>query len=76
MAGGFAIVNKSIELNPNSTIALQTVGALYAYAGDKQTAIACFEKSVRPSPIDRSIDFYLGHALVPLHCEFDWLQPR
>jgi adenylate cyclase len=63
MAGGIAIVNRSIELNPNSAIALQTVGALYAYAGDKQTAIACFERSVRLSPLDRSLDFYLGHAL-------------
>jgi adenylate cyclase len=63
MAGGIAIVNRSIELNPNSAIALQTVGSLYAYAGDKQTATACFERSVRLSPLDRSLDFYLGHAL-------------
>ena len=63
MAGGIAVVNKSIELNPNSAIALQTVGSLYAYAGDKGNAIACLERSVRLNPVDRSLDFYLGHAL-------------
>ena len=47
MAGGIAVVNKSIELNPNSAIALQTVGSLYAYAGDKRNAIACLERSVQ-----------------------------
>ena len=40
LAGGIALINKSIELNPNSAIALQTVGSLYAYAGDKRNAIA------------------------------------
>jgi adenylate cyclase len=63
MAGGIAIVNKSIELNPNSAIALQTLGSLYAYAGDKEAAIACFESSVRLSPLDRSLDYYLGYAM-------------
>ena len=47
MAGGIAIVNKSIELYRNSAIALQAVGSLYAYAGDKENAIACLERSER-----------------------------
>jgi adenylate cyclase len=63
MAGGIAVLNKSIELNPNSAIALQTIGSLYAYAGDKRNAIDCLERSVRLNPLDRSLDFYLGHAL-------------
>ena len=63
MAGGIAIVNKSIELNPNSAMALQTVGSLYAFAGEKQKAITCLERSMRLNPLDRSLDFYLGHAL-------------
>jgi adenylate cyclase len=63
MAGGIAIANKSIELNPNSAMALQTVGSLYAFAGDKQKAITCLERSMRLNPLDRSLDFYLGHAL-------------
>jgi adenylate cyclase len=64
MAGGIAIVNKSIELNPNSALALQTVGSLYAYAGDKENAIACLESSARLNPRYPSLDFYLGYALV------------
>jgi adenylate cyclase len=64
MAGGIAIVNKSIEINPNSALALQTVGSLYAYVGDKQNAIACLESSARLSPRYPSLDFYLGYALV------------
>ena len=63
MAGGIALVNKSIELNPNSAIALQIVGSLYAFAGDKQNAIACLESSARLDPRYPSLDFYLGYAL-------------
>ena len=63
MAGGIALVNKAIELNPNCAIALQVVGSLYAFAGDKQNAIACLESSTRLDPRYPSLDLYLGYAI-------------
>jgi adenylate cyclase len=38
-------------------------GLLYAYAGDKQSAIAQLERSVRLNPINRTVTFYLAYAL-------------
>jgi tetratricopeptide (TPR) repeat protein len=61
--GGISFVAKSIELNPNNAVALQTIGSMYAYAGDRQNAIECLERSIRLNPFDRSLDYYLGHAL-------------
>jgi TolB-like protein len=58
-----ALINKSIELNPNSATARETAGLLYAYAGDKQSAIAQLERSIRLNPINRTVDFYFAHAL-------------
>ena len=36
LSGGIALINRSIELNPNSASALQMAGLLHAFAGDKQ----------------------------------------
>ena len=63
LSGAIALINKSIELNPNSATARETAGLLYAYAGDKQSAIAQLERSVRLNPINRTVDFYFAYAL-------------
>ena len=43
-----ALINKSIDLNPNNATALQTAGSLYAYAGDKQIS-HCSTRAFRPA---------------------------
>jgi TolB-like protein len=63
LSGGIALINKSIDLNPNSAVTLELAATLYAYAGDKQSAVALLERSVRLNPINRSLDFYFAYAL-------------
>ena len=63
LSGGITLINKSIDLNPNNAAALQKAGALYAYTGDKQSAVAQLERSVRLNPFNRTLDFYFAYAL-------------
>ena len=63
LSGGIALINKSIDLNPNNVAAREMAGMLYAYAGDKQSAITQLERSVRLNPINRTLNFYLAYAL-------------
>jgi adenylate cyclase len=63
LSGGIALVNKAIDLDPNSVAARERAGELYAYAGDKQSAIAQLERSVRLNPINRTLSFYFAYAL-------------
>jgi TolB-like protein len=64
LSGGITLINRSIELNPNSAYALQRAGLLHAYAGDKQLAIAQLERSVRLYPLARAlVGFYSSYGL-------------
>ena len=63
LSGGIALINKAIDLNPNNAAAREMAGMLYAYAGDKQSAIAQLERSVRLNPINRTLNFYFAYAL-------------
>jgi adenylate cyclase len=63
LRGGITLINKSIDLNPNNAAALQKAGALYAFAGDKQSAVAQLERSIRLNPFNRTLDFYFAYAL-------------
>jgi adenylate cyclase len=63
LSGGIGLINRSIELNPNSAHALQMVALLNAFAGDTQSAIAQLDRSARLNPVNLAIDFYLAHAI-------------
>jgi TolB-like protein len=64
LSGGITVINRSIELNPNSASALQRDGLLHAFAGDKQLAIAQLERSVSLYPAARAlVEFYSSYGL-------------
>jgi adenylate cyclase len=63
LTGGIALANKAIDLDPNNVAAPEMAGLLYAYAGDKQSAVAHLERSVRLNPINRTLAFYFAYAL-------------
>ncbi len=63
LSGGIRLINRAIEFNPNSAIALQTVALLNAFAGNTDLAVAQLDRSARLDPINLSIDFYLTHAI-------------
>jgi TolB-like protein/DNA-binding winged helix-turn-helix (wHTH) protein len=64
LSDGITLINRSLELNPNSAFALQRAGLLHAYAGDKQLAIAQLERSVSLYPLARAhFEFYFSYAL-------------
>jgi adenylate cyclase len=63
LKSGITLINRSIELNPNSAVALQRAGMLHAYAGDKQLAIAQLERSQRLNPLAGAVELYFAYAL-------------
>jgi adenylate cyclase len=63
MSGGIAMQEKSVRLNPNNAQALRMLGQLYAYAGDKQSAIGCLERAYRLNPISQSAAFHTGYVI-------------
>jgi adenylate cyclase len=63
LSGGIRLINRAIELNPNSAHTLQTVALLNAFAGDTELAIAQLDRSARLDPVNLTIDFYLTHAI-------------
>jgi len=47
-----ALIERSLQLNPNSAGAWMVSGMVRAYAGDSATAIAHFDRSIELNPID------------------------
>ncbi|MEA2772797.1 MAG: adenylate cyclase [Acetobacteraceae bacterium] len=63
LSGGIDLVKKAIVLNPNSAEATRIAGQMYAYAGDKQAAIAHLERAFRLNPVSQLVPFYLWYAI-------------
>jgi adenylate cyclase len=54
LSGGIALLDRSLELNPNNAAALVTAALLQAYSGDTAAAISLLDRSVRHNPLDRN----------------------
>ena len=54
LSGGITLINKSIEPQSEQRGRNANGGVLYAYAGDKQSAVAHLERSVRLNPLNRT----------------------
>jgi TolB-like protein len=52
LSGGVALLDRSLELNPNNAAALATAACLQAYAGDTTAALSLLDRSVRHNPLD------------------------
>jgi adenylate cyclase len=63
LSGGVALVNRSLELNPNNAVALAGAAALQAFAGDTAAAISLLDRSVRHNPLDRNYRLCMGYVL-------------
>jgi adenylate cyclase len=62
-SSGIALVNKAIDLDPNNVAAREMAAELYAYAGNKEAAIAQLEHSIRLNPVNRTLSFYFAYVL-------------
>ena len=62
-SGGIALLNRAIELNPNSANTLQMAALLNAYTGDTQLVITLLERAARLNPFNLTLDFYLAYAI-------------
>jgi adenylate cyclase len=60
---GTRLINRAIELNPNSVTALQTAALMNAYSGNTQLVIAQLDRSARLNPRNLTTDFYLAYAI-------------
>jgi TolB-like protein len=68
LSGGIALINRSIDLNPNDAAALDKAAALHAYAGDTKVSISYLERSGRLDPLNRNYFVYaLAHFVAGEH---------
>ena len=68
LSGGIALINRSIDLNPDNAAALDQAAALHAYAGDTKVAISYLERSGRLDPLNRNyFVFALTHFVAGEH---------
>ena len=63
LRGGVALLNRSLELNPNNAAALAQAAALQAFSGDTAAAISLLDRSVRHNPLDRNYRLCIGYVL-------------
>jgi len=63
MAGGIALVDRAIALNPNSAQGYRMSGALRAYAGQTTRALADLAIAERLNPMDRLPGLYAGYIV-------------
>jgi adenylate cyclase len=52
LSSGIALLEKSLELNPNSAAALADAAALQTFAGNTAAAISLLDRSARQNPLD------------------------
>ena len=53
LSGGIALLDRSLELNPNSATSLAAAALLQTYSGDTGAAISLLDRAVRHNPLDR-----------------------
>jgi TolB-like protein len=63
LSSGTALVNRSLELNPNNAAALAEAACLQAYSGDTAAAISLLDRSVRHNPLDRNYRVCQGYVI-------------
>jgi adenylate cyclase len=72
LKGGIELINRAIQLNPNSAIVWQTAAMLQAYTGDTQLIITQLERSARLNPLNRTVDFYTANFISHfVACQFE-----
>jgi TolB-like protein/tetratricopeptide (TPR) repeat protein len=72
MAEGIAIVDRALELNPNSADQLAISGMLRAYSGDTLTAVRHLQDANRLSPLGVRINFLNWGLMVAAFVDADY----
>lgn len=62
-SGGVALIEKAINLNPNSANALRTAGMLYAFGGQTMAALESLKLADRLNPLDSGMAFNHGYIV-------------
>ena len=63
MDTGVALVEKAIELNPNSAVAFRTGAALYGFLGQAGKAVEYAQRADRLNPLDSGWNGNLGYVI-------------
>jgi adenylate cyclase len=64
LSGGIALLNRSLELNPNSANALALAAGLQAYSGDTAAAISLLDRSTRHNPLDWNYGVWITYMII------------
>jgi adenylate cyclase len=62
-SAGISLIEKAINLNPNSATAFRTAGMLYAFGGDTRAAIDSLKQADRLNPLEGGVVFNHGYTL-------------
>jgi tetratricopeptide (TPR) repeat protein len=63
VSGGIALLDRSLELNPNNAGALATAAVLRAYSGDTAAAISLLDRSARHSPVNWTSGLFFAYMI-------------
>jgi TolB-like protein len=63
LSGGMALLDRSLELNPNNAFALGVAAGLRAYSGDTATAISLLDRCARHNPLDQNYRLCCGYMI-------------
>ena len=63
LRGGISLIEKAINLNPNSAAAFRMAGVLYAFAGDTGAAIDSLKRADRLNPLEGGVANNHGYVL-------------
>jgi tetratricopeptide (TPR) repeat protein len=63
LSGGIALLDRSLELNPNNAVALAAAAQLQAYSGDTATAISLLDRSARHNPLNWNYGVFSGYMI-------------
>jgi TolB-like protein len=62
-SGGLALLDRSLELNPNNAATLATAAVLQAYSGNTAAAISLLDRSARLNPLNWNYGVFTAYTM-------------
>jgi adenylate cyclase len=63
VSGGIALLDRSLELNPNNAVALSKAAVLQAFSGNTAAAISLLDRSARLNPLNWNSGVFITYTI-------------
>jgi adenylate cyclase len=63
LSGGIALLDRSLEINPNNAAALARAAVLQAFSGNTAAAISLLDRSARLNPLNWNYGVFVAYAI-------------